>query len=199
MTVATRLTQTHRTTQERLGDLLAVKIAAAFDILDPEDLDGTFDDWVAAVEPIVQAGRAASSQLAAAYLAALRTLHLGDQFAAVLAGPLVLEGLRASMLVTGPISIRANLGRGTPLEQALETAQRFSAGAASRHAINAGRETITGTIQADPRAVGYERVTSGSGCDFCELLAARGAVYGAESADFEAHDRCGCTAEPVYR
>jgi hypothetical protein len=35
-------------------------------------------------------------------------------------------------------------------------------------------------------------------CDFCEMLADRGAVYGEASADFEAHDHCSCSAEPVF-
>jgi hypothetical protein len=42
-------------------------------------------------------------------------------------------------------------------------------------------------------------VTSGSACEFCSMLARRGAVYGAESVSFHAHDACGCSAEPVFR
>jgi hypothetical protein len=44
-----------------------------------------------------------------------------------------------------------------------------------------------------------QRVLGGAGCDFCQMLAGRGEVYSAETADFEAHDHCGCTAEPIYR
>lgn len=47
--------------------------------------------------------------------------------------------------------------------------------------------------------VGWRRVTSDNPCDFCAMLAAQGAVYNAEeTADFEAHDNCSCTAEPVW-
>jgi hypothetical protein len=41
-------------------------------------------------------------------------------------------------------------------------------------------------------------VTSGNACDFCSMLADRGAVYGEASAEFEAHDHCSCSAQPVY-
>jgi hypothetical protein len=47
--------------------------------------------------------------------------------------------------------------------------------------------------------VGWQRVASDNACAFCEMLAARGAVYSEESADFEAHDGCTCTVEPVWR
>ena len=42
------------------------------------------------------------------------------------------------------------------------------------------------------------RVLGGEGCEFCQMLAGRGAVYSAETADFEAHDKCACTPEPDW-
>jgi hypothetical protein len=137
--VAGQLTEAHRLAQVRLGVVTVRQMLAVFHILDPDDIDGTFPDWLTAVAPIVQAQRRSSAELAGRYLAVSRALQVG------------------------------------------------------------GRETITSTVKADPRAVGYERVTSGSACDFCSMLADRGAVYGEASADFEAHDGCACGAEPVYR
>lgn len=47
--------------------------------------------------------------------------------------------------------------------------------------------------------VGWRRVGSGNLCDFCAMLVSQGTLYDAESdADFEAHDGCTCTAEPVW-
>jgi hypothetical protein len=64
--------------------------------------------------------------------------------------------------------------------------------------VNDGaRQTIVDSSLADPSRVGWERVTSG-GCDFCEMLASRGAVYGAESANFDSHDHCQCDAVPEF-
>jgi hypothetical protein len=193
-----QLTERHRQAQLRIGATVIQQLQTVWGLLDPEDLDGTFDDWLAVVLPIVDNGRAASSELAASYLGGLRVLQLGEPFAAVRADPVDRARLATSMLVTGPISIRSNLGRLT-LSAAADLALARSASAGMRHVLNGGRETITATIQADRRAVGYERVTSGNACAFCSMLEGRGAVYSEESAGFEAHDGCGCTAEPVYR
>lgn len=190
------LTERHRVAQLGVGALVVRRMQAAWATLDPEDLDGTFADWLALVTAIVESGRAVSSQLAANYLNALRAQRVGARFPPVLADALDSAKLSTSMLVTGPVSIRSNLTRMT-LERATSIAEERSAAAAMRHSMNGGRETITETIKSDPRGRGWERVTSGNACDFCESLAGR--VFSVEdSAGFEAHDRCGCSAEPVY-
>lgn len=70
-------------------------------------------------------------------------------------------------------------------------------GGLERLVLNGARDTITGSTAKDPGRVGWARVTSG-GCDFCEMLADRGAVYDEAAADFEAHDHCSCSAVPVF-
>ena len=67
------------------------------------------------------------------------------------------------------------------------------AGALQRVVVDGARQTITGSVAKDPGRVGWARVTSG-GCDFCEMLAGRGAVYSADTARFETHDHCRCDA-----
>lgn len=65
---------------------------------------------------------------------------------------------------------------------------------------NAGRSTTIGNVRADPAGVGWRRVTGGHGCDFCRMLASRGAVYRKEvTATFAAHDNCDCTAEAYFQ
>jgi len=189
------LTEAHRLAQLRLGARTISQLRAVWNLLDPEDLDGTFAEWVSAVQPIVDAGRAASSRLAGAYFNALRTLELGEPGDVIPAGPLDPRTLITSMLVTGPVSIRANRGRLT-LTETLDIAAARTSGAAMRHALNGGRETLTGSVRADRRAVGYQRVASGNACDFCAERA--GATF-AEDEVFEAHDRCGCAAVPLFR
>lgn len=62
------------------------------------------------------------------------------------------------------------------------------------------RDTVLSNRQRDPQAVGWTRITRGSGsCGFCKGLADRGAVYRKETATFAAHDDCMCTAAPVFR
>lgn len=170
-------------------------------LLDPADLDGTFGDWLAVVEPLIQANRQTSAAMTAAYLTASRTLELGpdSQFVPMLAGPGDPAAIRTSMLVTGPVSIKTALARTARLSAAVDIAQSRSSAAAMRHVLNGGRETLAATVRADPRAAGYRRVTSGKACKFCSMLAGRGAVYGVDSVEFQAHDGCSCSGEPVYR
>jgi hypothetical protein len=60
------------------------------------------------------------------------------------------------------------------------------------------RDTITTNRRRDPDAVGWRRVTSGSGCKFCQMLAGRGAVYREDTARFASHPHCSCSAAPVF-
>lgn len=46
--------------------------------------------------------------------------------------------------------------------------------------------------------VRYRRITSGTACAFCRMLAGRGAVYSENTGRFQAHDHCACTAEPDF-
>ena len=71
-------------------------------------------------------------------------------------------------------------------------------GGLERIVSNADRESVTGSSVADPRARGWQRVGSGASCDFCSMLLDRGAVYTEATADFETHDHCNCSAEPVF-
>lgn len=59
------------------------------------------------------------------------------------------------------------------------------------------RDTVTANTERDPQAIGWRRVASG-GCKFCAMLAARGAVYTANTARFAAHGHCHCTAAPAF-
>jgi hypothetical protein len=75
-----------------------------------------------------------------------------------------------------------------------------TSGAITRHILDGGRDTILGSVERDEQALGWARVTDGDPCYFCLTLAGRGPVYKTEqTADFQAHDHCGCTAEPFYR
>lgn len=70
-------------------------------------------------------------------------------------------------------------------------------GGVQRRVAQFDRLTIMRSSVADPSARGWARVGAGD-CDFCEMLIGRGAVYTEDTADFQAHDHCGCTAEPEF-
>lgn len=199
---ATRLTAAHRLAQARLGVQTIAQVLLAWKLLDLEDLDGSFDRWLGVLSPLVQARRSTSARVAANYITTIRTLELGvgvGRFVPTLAETADRKALATSLLVTGPLTIKSGLARGLTLAKATENAKVRSTGAAMRFVLNGGRDTVTDAVQADRRAVGWARVTSGSPCDFCSMLARRGAVYKEETADFPAHDHCSCGVEPLYR
>lgn len=200
---AARLTEAHRLAQLRIGVNVIAALHAAWPLLDINDLDGTFYRWLTVVAPLIRAQRARSATLAGNYLTAFRALELGvgDTTAQlVLADELDMAALTTSLLVTGPARIKANIARTVPAPKAASIAEAASAAAAMRHALNGGRETITRTVESDRKALGWARATSGKTCHFCAMLASRGPVYrGHDTGDFQAHDHCSCTVEPVYR
>lgn len=59
------------------------------------------------------------------------------------------------------------------------------------------RETIAGNAREDPEAVGWKRHANPGACKFCQMLAAKGAVYKKATARFAAHPNCYCIAGPA--
>jgi hypothetical protein len=197
-----RLTEAHRLAQARLGAQTVQALRALFPLLDPANLDGTFERWLTGVLPLIRAQSATSARLAANYLTTFRTLELGAEatpHAPVLAADIAVDAVSTSMLVTGPVTIRRALANNVPLVRALSTAEVASARAGMRHALNGGRNTILDTVRGDRSAIGWARSTSGKACSFCAMLASRGPVYSKDTVDFHAHDGCSCSSEPVYR
>lgn len=199
---ARRLTEAHRLAQVRLGAQTVQAMRIVWPLLAVDNLDGTFDRWLSASRLVVDGQRRVSARLAANYLSTFKMLELGPTATAV---PLVLAeatpvaAVTTSLAVTGPASVKAALNRGVQAAKAMEVAEARTSAAAMRHVLNGGRETITGSLQSDREARGWRRVTSGKACDFCSMLAGRGAVFGADSVQFHAHDACSCSAEPAYR
>lgn len=198
---AAQLTELHRLAQLRIAGRTVSQMRVAWGLLDPEDLDATFEGWLRVAVPIVQTSRAASARLAAAYMKAFRFAEIGTAagLTVSLAAPVDVKAVTTSLLVTGPWSVKQSMTRGVPLGSAVDVAEARSSAAAVRHALDGGRKTILPSVAADERALGWARVASGDACPFCAMLASRGPDYGSEaSASFEAHDGCQCGAEPVY-
>lgn len=106
---------------------------------------------------------------------------------------------RVSLEVTGPVGQKSKAKRGKPLRAARDESFVEASGAASRHVLTGGRQSLLTLLDGDPQALGWARVTDGDPCAFCALLASRGPVYKSrESASFQPHDACACQPEPVY-
>lgn len=198
---AARLTQAHRTAQLHLTVDTTTRMLDTWAIIDPANLDATAHAWLRVALPIIDRAHSASSTLAAKYFEAFRTLELGldaEPAAAILAAPIDHAAVTTSLTVTGPIRTKLATARGLLLDQAAEAGAAGAAEAAGRIALNGGRTTLLRSVDGDRHALGWARVASGKACAFCAMLAGRGPVYRADTADFQAHDGCACTAEPVY-
>lgn len=79
----------------------------------------------------------------------------------------------------------------------LTTMQALVAGGFQRRVANFARGTVMGSSVADRRARGWRRTGLG-GCDWCQMLIGRGAVYTQASVQFSSHDHCRCGAEPAW-
>lgn len=194
---AARLTEAHRLAQAREGATAAIDLAQAWDVLDLEAIDATAGVWLDAARGIVTSHAAESARLAQDYLQAFRALEVGAPGNPATWIPNLAQ-VDTSLLVTGPIRAKKLAGTGRTLDDISDLARSASSAAGQRLTLVGGRDVITTTIQHDRQARGYQRVASGNTCNFCSMLTGRGGVYSEESASFQAHDGCGCTAEPIY-
>lgn len=200
MAAAAPLTATHRQAQLALRAGVLRDLQKLWPAMDWTDLDRTFPLWATAIGALVTKNRHTSASLAAAYYRAFRfAAGITDTAPIILAQPVDPTKLAISLQVTALAGAKAAAARGVTREVAMANAFVRSSGAVTRLVLEGGRETIRETVAADPRARGWERVTGARSCGFCRLLASRGGVFKATTADFQAHDHCGCTAQPVYR
>jgi hypothetical protein len=154
---------------------------------------------------------AESQALTGSYIADYRLAEIGDAGGPVIAPQFPAAEMQHAALLAGPVRVKLLIGRGeTPSSAHAKAFTKFS-GIARRQVLDGGRKMIDATTASDSRAVGWRRVTDGNPCAFCAMLASRGPVYSAKSAQgnvmrqlreggsgLRYHGHCGCTAEIVY-
>lgn len=73
-------------------------------------------------------------------------------------------------------------------------------GAVQRYVTGAGRDTIDTNTRRDRSRPTFARVPHGAKpCDFCLMIASRGAVYSEQGANSHYHDHCSCVPTPMWR
>jgi hypothetical protein len=197
--VERRLTDQHRRAQVALRTRTVAEVARLWPALDLAALDRTYPALLSSVAPLVARNRKTSADLSAGYLREHRkAAGVGGTWDLVLADTVDRERLETALRVTSVVAAKRAVAAGQSTDLAMRTALVQAAGSVSRLVLDGGRDTVVETLRATGR-VRYERVTGGSACGFCLMLAGRGAVYLTEdSGGFESHDHCGCTAAPVY-
>lgn len=179
--------------QAGLAIALGQQLATALPGLDLTSPD-TFRAFAAYLSQLVKRFGQASATLAVRQYAAERAAAgVTGTFRPVPADPAGVEQVTATLgWATAP------LRSPEPTASLAQVEDRITIGA-EKLVLDAGRQTIVDNTLADRHAKGWARVTEPDPCAFCALLATRGAVYRSEhNANFRAHDRCRCHAEPVF-
>lgn len=194
-----RLALAHRRQAVALRSRSLRDALALWALLDPEKMTTTFPTWLAAQSALIRRDNARSAALAASYLKAARLAS------GVPGSPEIRMGselppaqIAAAMQTTARAGYYTALRYGRTPEQARQVALVKTLGSTGRLILAGGRDTVRDSLSADRKGRGWRRITGPKACDFCVMLAGRGAVYSAESVDFAAHDHCACTAAAVY-
>jgi hypothetical protein len=189
-----------RQQQLLLRDAVFLRLAALWPILDVQNLDASFLPWARPVSQLVNRGHLVSASLAAQYLYAARADSSVPGLPTVVrALPIDPPRLGAVLRITGPVAVKIAIGNGKDLMTAMQIGSVLSSGAATSLVLDGGRDTVIGSVKVDRTRPKWERITGANPCDFCAMLADRGAVYAEEdTANFEAHANCGCDAAVEY-
>jgi hypothetical protein len=191
------LAEQHRRRQLAIRAVTLRQILAIWPAFDLTDIDRSWAAVQQSLTAVVWLRHRDSANLAAAYYQAARlAAAAGGSSVPVLASAPPLEQLDRSLGYVGRI-VPKNLIAAGRKDVAAQTLVHVS-GAVSRLVLNGGRDTIAGSIKADPQARGWQRITSSKPCAFCEMLAGRGAIYSKDSVDFAAHDHCACGIAPSW-
>lgn len=215
-----RLTEAHRLAQQQVRAEFLTRFLALWPLLDSTRLDETSPGWTQAVLNEITASRMDSARVATQYFEEFAAAEApstprrarieipdlptaGRRSARVVVPDIDWKpadrAARVSLTVTGPVSQKSKARRGKSQQVARDESFNESAGAASRHVLTGGRQSLLTLLQNDPQKPRWIRVTDGDPCSWCAMLASRGPVFiSKETAAFEAHDHCACTAEPVY-
>lgn len=193
-----RLSVGYRIAQDHVAAAVTHDLTTIWRLLDAANLDSTAPRWLTNALSVVERHRSTQAALTGGYLQAFRAAELPDATPITIppAPPINRRAVMTSLTVTGPVAVRQRIAAGYDLEEATSMSAAGSASAGTRHVLNVGRDLTLATLRTDDRATGWNRITSGNACDFCDQIAAEGPF--SFDADFPAHDRCGCFAEPEY-
>ena len=199
---ANRLSQEHRRRLSLLSSTVAAGVTSVALGADPADIDTWYLSVADGLLDRVVAGYGQSRRMGADYLR--RHGALQGHRVAQAAVPLATAQARTSLRVTGPVAFKTAIDAGHAPAQAVQVMASQMSGSASRLALQGDRDTLHETMAAGGGVVGYRRVLGGKGCDFCAMLASRGAVYLSERTASRTdsgrryHDHCACYPEPLY-
>jgi hypothetical protein len=195
----TLLTRRHYVAQLGVRAATSRDVMQLWGVVDPTNLTGTYDRFARAATTITRARHATSSGVAARYQEDFRRAEkVAGRAAVKLAAPLSPRDVLTAIRGAGLSGIINSRKAGFSAQAAARNGLVKVLGQTALLVLGGGRDTIIDSVAADPKVTHWQRVTSVEPCAFCAMLATRGAAFSADTADFEAHDHCSCTAEAAY-
>lgn len=171
--------------------------------LDVADIDGGRARVIERVSSRVSLLRGMSAKEAGRFVTDMRVLARVGSGSRVLADANLGAAGVESLEIAGPISFKQRIAQGVPDEVAFLAARDQMMAEARTIIMQAGRDTIRLSADANRRSLGWRRVADGNPCAFCAMLVGRGPVYKNErtaggSWETIYHKNCGCTAVEVF-
>ena len=194
---ATRPADQHQAGQAALVALIPAVLAQAWPLLDLHNLQATLPQFEAAVRAIVaRYGQAAAAGALDYYRAERLAQHVPGR------APLQLAPPPADSVIEDAVSWATSDLYGPVTTETTDAAKALLDESVTQLVLDQGRDTIISAVRSDKYAKGWARVTEPGACSFCVMLALRagaGFLYHKKSAaEFQAHDNCRCSVEPVW-
>jgi hypothetical protein len=197
----------YRAAQIGLTRLLVRDVRGLRRLILPSRLRESVPDWLTAVNAIVDQYARTSASLAAEFYDAQReAAGVPGTFTVPVADPPPPDQTGASLRWAtkdlwprDPEDPKTTDAQREPLDVRLAQAEKKAEQVAQKLVTDTGRGTVQEAVRQDRQATAWARSAALGACAFCKLLAARGAVYKRDTADFRAHDGCHCGVVPVFK
>lgn len=195
----------YRAAQVGLTRLLVRDVRGLRRLILPSRLRESVPDWLAAMNAIVaQYARTSAAVAADFYDAQREAAGVPSPFTVPVADPPPDGQTEASLRWATKDLWPRDPGEATPaqlqpMDVRLAQAEKKAEQVAQKLVTDTGRGTVREAVRQDRQATAWARAAARGACAFCKLLAARGAVYKRDTADFRAHDGCHCGVVPVFK
>ncbi|MFG2618036.1 hypothetical protein ACGFXC_10450 [Streptomyces sp. NPDC048507] len=194
------LTREHREQALRVAGLIGRRLRILALGADVGDIDGWWGRVGTQMQQEVAVAQDALAALARRYLIAHAAAN-GIKLNPVVIARANPQQLANALRVVGPVAFKQHMAKTGDVTGARRAMAERLGGAGQRLSMEGSRNTVLETVRQRPQQIaGWRRVTSGSPCAFCSMVASRGAAYGSEArAHFAAHDNDRCSVSAVYR
>lgn len=186
--------------QKALSLAVVTASQAQWRLVDPADLDGSWQTISRRIQALVAAGQLAAARDSVAYVPQCATEVGLDGQPVAEVDPAAWSGVTSDgrpldgLLVGGVVDAKTRIGAGTAVEQALALAGIYLGGLIATQLADASRQATSAAITAAPGIPGYVRMLRLPSCSRCAVMA--GAFY-RWNKGFQRHPRCDCRHIPA--